>query len=587
MSRPPGRWHRHESSRTASFPYEWVNDFSAAREFSFQNTTGDWLFWLDADDTVQDAYNLPVIVSEAPPATEAIFLKYIYARDDYGNSICELYRERLIRKGAPWRWQGRIHECLVPERASPARRDPRVTVLHERDPQAGLASIRRNVAILEDEERRADGKPDGWILHYLGREYQSLGDLNRALDYCRRASQAPGLSTEVRYQVEHRISEILRTMGRSDAAIDAEFAALRLSNEWADAYLGLGESYWQRNEWVTALKWIDQGLQLPCPDGNSVTVNPQNYSVRPHVIRADCLHHLGMHEQAVAAIALAVAVRPGDPRLRGQQMLYEGSLERTLAKQAFHRLAVALHGRGEQTKLRSLLQCIPYDVQDDGEIEAATRALADCVAVIEEPDAFARLYRSSPDRGLDHALRVFPLIRSEVPDAEFHVFYGWDYFDKVMNARQDAWRTGFKRELAELLAQPGVVFRGRLPQNELARELQRASLWLYPTNFFETSCITAMEMQAAGVIPVTRRHGALPETCPGAIFVDGNPSDPEVQQLYAEQAISLWRSPVREARMRAAVTRHACSLSWSGVGREWARLFRSTLSASGPNRGSE
>ena len=34
------------------FDFEWTDDFSAARNFSFSKATGDYLMWLDADDVV-------------------------------------------------------------------------------------------------------------------------------------------------------------------------------------------------------------------------------------------------------------------------------------------------------------------------------------------------------------------------------------------------------------------------------------------------------------------------------------------------------------------------------------------------------
>src|SRR4051794_13451064 len=32
--------------------FAWVDDFAAARNFSFDAATGDWIVWLDADDRV-------------------------------------------------------------------------------------------------------------------------------------------------------------------------------------------------------------------------------------------------------------------------------------------------------------------------------------------------------------------------------------------------------------------------------------------------------------------------------------------------------------------------------------------------------
>src|SRR5258707_769868 len=41
-------------ARVVEFP--WIDDFSAARNESLRHATGDWIFWVDADDRV-DATN--------------------------------------------------------------------------------------------------------------------------------------------------------------------------------------------------------------------------------------------------------------------------------------------------------------------------------------------------------------------------------------------------------------------------------------------------------------------------------------------------------------------------------------------------
>ena len=62
-----------------------------------------------------------------------------------------------------------------------------------------------------------------------------------------------------------------------------------------------------------------------------------------------------------------------------------------------------------------------------------------------------------------------------------------------------------------------VTFKGRLSKPDLASVLMESDVCLYPCNFFETFCLTALECQAAGVPVVTSEFGALATTlAPGA-----------------------------------------------------------------------
>lgn len=125
------------------------------------------------------------------------------------------------------------------------------------------------------------------------------------------------------------------------------------------------------------------------------------------------------------------------------------------------------------------------------------------------------IYSSSADRGLDVLVEEWPKIRAQAPDAELHVFYGFDILDRVAIANPAL--LGFKQHVLDLVDKAGgedggIFLRGRIGQRDLAAEMQQARVWSYPTGFLETSCIGAMEVRAAGLALVTSDLAALGET---------------------------------------------------------------------------
>lgn len=123
------------------------------------------------------------------------------------------------------------------------------------------------------------------------------------------------------------------------------------------------------------------------------------------------------------------------------------------------------------------------------------------------------IYSSSPDRGLQTAIYAMPRIREQFPGAELHVFYGFENWIKSCGG--DPLQLDLIRHLRALISsfeRHGVVFHDRVDQKRLAREFMKSSVWGYPTWFSETSCITAMEAQAAGCRIVTSPIAALNET---------------------------------------------------------------------------
>ncbi len=121
------------------------------------------------------------------------------------------------------------------------------------------------------------------------------------------------------------------------------------------------------------------------------------------------------------------------------------------------------------------------------------------------------VYSSSPDRGMQTAITVWPRVRERVPDAELHIFYGFQTWEACANDDQRKLIAYLKQMLNDY-ASAGVHFHGRVSQDRLAEEYLKSGVWAYPTWFTETSCISAMEAHAAGLRMITSPIAALNET---------------------------------------------------------------------------
>lgn len=127
------------------------------------------------------------------------------------------------------------------------------------------------------------------------------------------------------------------------------------------------------------------------------------------------------------------------------------------------------------------------------------------------------IYSSSPDRGLAEAVAAWPAVRAAIPDAELHCFYGWAGWEKSLelcgeNGLPQCSRAALEALKKAVAETPGVVMHGRVNQKQLAEAMLGAGVWAYNTWFSETSCITAMEAQAAGLWCVCPPLAALAET---------------------------------------------------------------------------
>lgn len=180
------------------------------------------------------------------------------------------------------------------------------------------------------------------------------------------------------------------------------------------------------------------------------------------------------------------------------------------------------------------------------------------------------IYASSYDRGLDHLLGVWPKIKAAVPEATLKIFYGWNSFDKMRG--QDPVAQQFKAKVEQMMQQDGVTHVGRVNQKQLAREMAASSLWVYPTAFWEISCITAMRAQVTGAIPVCTDFAALDETVQHGVKVPGVTEfeivPEEVTEKIADEVIALLKDPVRQDDIRQKM------LVWAKEHFDWARVAK-------------
>lgn len=96
------------------FDFEWIDDFAAARNFSFQQATKQYVLWLDADDvfTAEDQEQFKALKQSLQPEVDAVSMKYHLSFDDEGNVTSLLRRYRLVKKDEKFKWIGAVHEYI-------------------------------------------------------------------------------------------------------------------------------------------------------------------------------------------------------------------------------------------------------------------------------------------------------------------------------------------------------------------------------------------------------------------------------------------------------------------------------------------
>ena len=95
------------------YNFEWIDNFSAARNFSFSKATKDWIFWCDADDRISDnLYNEMMAVKTNTLGKDEKYVYVInYDYDKVNKITVQTYR--LVARETEPMWVCCCHEYLV------------------------------------------------------------------------------------------------------------------------------------------------------------------------------------------------------------------------------------------------------------------------------------------------------------------------------------------------------------------------------------------------------------------------------------------------------------------------------------------
>jgi glycosyltransferase involved in cell wall biosynthesis len=147
------------------------------------------------------------------------------------------------------------------------------------------------------------------------------------------------------------------------------------------------------------------------------------------------------------------------------------------------------------------------------------------------------LYTSTPWRGLAILIKAIDILNKTRDDFELDIYsstriYG-DAFEESEKGKFDALFEKCK-------ATTNVNFRGYGLNEQIRQALKDTHIYVYPSIFEETSCLSVIEAMSAGCHVVTTNYGALPETCGEfATMIEFDSSVSNLIERYADTLNSV------------------------------------------------
>ncbi len=303
------------------FDFKWINDFSAARNYAFDQAAMDYQMWLDADDVLPDEERekLRRLKETLAPGVDMVTMKYQTHFDEKGAPLLVATRERLVRRERHYRWRDPVHE-YIPLVGNILHSD--IVIAHRKPPSEGVST--RNLEIYQSIEY--GGRLAPRQEYYFARELADHGQHAKALYYFTRFLDGGRGWTEDSISACYCMARCFRALGQQDRVLPVLLRSFQFGGPRAEICSEIGYHYMARGEYRPALEWFRFGAGLDLPDSIGFFLNRYWHYV-PNIEAGVCCYRLGRLEQALEFNERAARDRPGDPAAATNRALYRRILE--------------------------------------------------------------------------------------------------------------------------------------------------------------------------------------------------------------------------------------------------------------------
>ena len=693
----------YEASQVAGAPifvkeFKWIDDFAAARNYSMDGVTTDYVMWMDLDDRMSDRAEFIKWRNEVMMLADYWMAPYYYSFDEKGNPNCTFIRERVINNKKKFAWEYAIHEGMIAKEPVHAQYVKNWHIKHARTKEDYEKDFSRNVSILEKLSKK--GELPVRLKWYYGKELFDKQKWAEAYVWLNQVIDSPELEMHDRLlNYEYLVRACIQRYHNEEAHKpnpDKSLLAKGLSLIMQATVLSpLRAEYWclagdclvnlgRANEAIPMFH-AAMNCHMPGPnDPSFIFSNSKAYTYVPLNMIASIKFHAGDLNGAIFTAKecfekfgaketedllqnllkmkenvdkferkdqietndIVFTCAPGSHPYKFDEEIYKtkgiGGSETALVEVAkwikhktFSRVIVfndrdtvdvqesgveyrPSNTMGEYfskykpevhvswrhniklTDAPTYLWC--HDLYTPGGenhknyvkhicLSEFHKNYVQCEQLVPsekihisrngvEPKRFEGLdftkdenkvvFPSSPDRGLDRAIRIVEIARQTNPNLELHAYYGLDNMKKGHQHFKD-----LAVKLEKMIAErPWVKFHGNVDQKTLANELAKSPVWLYPANFIESYCITVLEAMYCKTFALCRHIGALKNTVKP--FADRGWAKLLFNNAETEEDLRVWADELLDTLKRKPwenINMNEFDYTWEGVAKDFMTLM--------------
>ena len=196
--------------------------------------------------------------------------------------------------------------------------------------------------------------------------------------------------------------------------------------------------------------------------------------------------------------------------------------------------------------------------------------------IYKKGDPIKLIHHCTPWRGLNVLLRAM----QEITDSNItlDVYSSTQVYGDQFKQQND---DQFKPLYEQAKQLPNVNYIGYETNEYIKANMNKYDMFVYPSTFEETSCVSALEALASGVHVITNNYGALYETCAEwPVYINYTEDFEQMARGTAEAikvAASYLHEPFIQDHLEQQQLFYKRFYSWNKKGMEWESFLRGAI----------
>jgi glycosyltransferase involved in cell wall biosynthesis len=270
--------------------FEWVDDYAAARNMCETYATGDYIFWIDGDERLDEGHQLIRDIVEQ--GEDDLIRPVCYVKeDDTGRPSASHMRQELLRRRGSGKWCGTVHEYLDGGLGRPERR---IVYRHcERTSEKRPKAYDDHVGALGDGVKALESRA---LFYYMLELYEQ----NKYVETIAIGELLLSRETEFpfeRAQAALRIGDSYRFLGNLKQTYVNYMRCIQECDIWAEPFFSLGGLYFEMGYYDRARVWLQTAVAIEEPPDMGF-FDSSIYRWRRYALLGECLNRLGRFTEA-------------------------------------------------------------------------------------------------------------------------------------------------------------------------------------------------------------------------------------------------------------------------------------------------